>query len=45
MDTLWPDFSPNLAVKENISAATQNQAWNALVFLYREILNFDLACI
>jgi integron integrase len=31
-----------LAVKGNVSAATQNQALNALIFLYREILKIDL---
>lgn len=31
-----------LAVERNVAAATQNQALNALVFLYREVLGMDL---
>ena len=31
-----------LATKCNVSASTQNQALNALVFLYKEILNLEL---
>jgi integron integrase len=36
-------FLTHLAVKEHVSASTQNQALNALIFLYRQILNRDLA--
>jgi integron integrase len=32
------DFLSNLAVERNVSASTQNQALNALVFLYKEVL-------
>jgi hypothetical protein len=32
-------FLSDLAVNGNVSASTQNQAFNALLFLYREILN------
>jgi integron integrase len=32
------DFLTHLAVKENVSASTQNQAFNALLFLYRQVL-------
>ena len=32
------DFLTHLAVTEHVSAATQNQAFNALLFLYRQVL-------
>ncbi|MBL0166055.1 MAG: integron integrase [Propionivibrio sp.] len=35
-------FLTSLAVERNVSAATQNQALSALLFLYREILEIDL---
>ena len=35
-------FLTHLAVNRNVSAATQNQALNALVFLYREVLELPL---
>ena len=35
-------FLAHLAQVENVAAATQNQALNALVFLYREILHQEL---
>lgn len=35
-------FLTHLAVEEQVSAATQNQALNALVFLCREVLHVDL---
>lgn len=35
-------FLSHLAVKEKVSASTQNQAFNALLFLYREVLNKKL---
>jgi integron integrase len=35
-------FLTDLAVKGNVSASTQNQALNAIVFLYREVLGIDL---
>ncbi len=38
-------FLTHLAVKENVSASTQNQALNALVFLYREVLGRNLNSI
>lgn len=34
-----------LAVERNVAAATQNQALNALVFLYREVLKIELGDI
>lgn len=35
-------FLNHLAVKEDVSASTQNQALSALLFLYREVLRKDL---
>ena len=35
-------FLTHLAVKRNVSASTQNQALNALLFLYRQVLNIEL---
>jgi integron integrase len=36
-------FLTHLAKDENVSASTQNQALNALLFLYRNVLQIDLA--
>ena len=36
------DFLSHLAVDLNVSSSTQNQAFNALLFLYREVLKIDL---
>jgi len=36
------DFLTHLAVNENVAASTQNQAFNALLFLYREVLKIQL---
>ena len=38
-------FLTNLAVNRKLAAASQNQALNALVFLYREVLKVELAGI
>ena len=35
-------FLTYLAVREKVSAATQNQAFNAILFLYREVLQISL---
>lgn len=35
-------FLTHLAVEQNVAASTQNQAMNALLFLYREVLNKKL---
>ncbi len=35
-------FLTHLAFEEQVSASTQNQAFSALLFLYREVLNKDL---
>lgn len=35
-------FLENLAVKRGVAAATQNQAFSALLFLYRDVLEFEL---
>jgi Phage integrase, N-terminal SAM-like domain len=37
------EFLTHLAVEGNISAATQNQALNAILFLYRQVLQIELA--
>jgi len=36
-------FLTHLAKDENVSASTQNQALNALLFLYRNVLQMDIA--
>ena len=36
-------FLTHLAVKEHVSASTQNQALCALVFLYKNVLNIELS--
>jgi integron integrase len=38
-------FLSDLAVGGHVSASTQNQAFNALLFLYREVLHHELAGI
>lgn len=35
-------FLPHLASDRNVAASTQNQALNALVFLYRQVLGVEL---
>jgi len=35
-------FLTHLAVNENVSASTQNQALHAILFLYREVLKIEL---
>jgi Phage integrase, N-terminal SAM-like domain len=37
----WPILA-SLAVQANVAASTQNQAMNALVFLYRQVLKIPL---
>ena len=39
------DYLTHLAVERHVSAATQNQALNALVFLYRRVLDQELGDI
>ena len=39
------EFLTDLAVRRNVSAATQNQALNALLFLYREVLGGEMAWV
>lgn len=36
------DFLTDLAVKKNVATSTQNQAFNALVFLYKQVLKRPL---
>ncbi len=38
-------FLSHLAVRERVSASTQNQALNALLFLYRQVLGRDLGAL
>ncbi|MFH1856405.1 MAG: phage integrase N-terminal SAM-like domain-containing protein [Candidatus Omnitrophota bacterium] len=37
------DYLTFLAVKRNVSSSTQNQAFNALLFLFRNVLNIEVA--
>ena len=37
------DFLSKLAVKDRVAASTQNQALNALLFLFRDVLGHDFA--
>ena len=34
-------FISHLAINRNVSASTRNQAFNAIVFLYRQVLGID----
>jgi len=36
-------FLTHLAVEKNVAPSTQNQAFNALLFLYREVLEIDVS--
>jgi len=36
------EFLTHLAVERNVSASTQNQALNALIYLYKKVLGIDL---
>jgi hypothetical protein len=35
-------FLSHLAINRNVAAATQNQALNAILFLYREVLDIPI---
>jgi integrase len=39
------EFLTHLAIHDNVAASTQNQAFNALLFLYRQVLRIELAKI
>ena len=39
------DFLTELAVKNNVSASTQNQAFNALLFVFRDVLKREIQII
>ncbi len=39
------DFLSNLAIKGRVAASTQNQALNALLFLYKEVLRSELGFV
>mgnify|MGYP003864029729 CR=1 FL=1 len=36
-------FLTDLAVQQQVTASTQNQALNAILFLYREVLNLEVS--
>ncbi len=36
-------YLTHLAVEKNVAPSTQNQAFNAILFLYREVLNIDIS--
>lgn len=36
------DFLSHLAIKQRVASSTQNQAFNALLFLFREVLKIEL---
>ena len=38
-------FLTHLAVHEHVSASTQNQALNALLFLYKSVLQIEIGLI
>ena len=38
-------FLTHLAVDEKVAASTQNQAFNAILFLYRHVLRMQLECL
>jgi integron integrase len=38
----YRDFISQLATRQNVGATTQNQAFGALLFLYREVLGVDI---
>lgn len=40
-----PPFLTHLAVKRNVSAGTQNQAFNALIFLFKHVLGIQDVCV
>lgn len=39
------EFLTDLAVSKNVAASTQNQAFNALLFLYREVLGMNFGAL
>ncbi len=41
-ETMAEEFLTHLAVRENVAASPQNQAFNALVFLYKRVLKRPL---
>ena len=36
-------FLTHLAVEKNVAPSTQNQAFNAILFLYKEVLNINIS--
>jgi integron integrase len=39
------DYLTHLAIEKNVAASTQNVAFNALIFLYKQVLQIDLPLI
>ena len=39
------NYLTHLAIKKRVSSSTQNQAFNALLFLFRDILKVDIGDI
>ena len=39
------EYLTHLAVKKHVSASTQNQALNSIVFLYKQVINKDLGTL
>ena len=37
------EYLSSLAVEKNVSAGTQNQAFSAILFLYKEVLGVDVS--
>lgn len=39
------EYLTKLATKDNVSPSTQNQAFSAILFLYKEVLGVDVSLI
>jgi len=37
------EFLTNLAIEKKVSSTTQNQAFSAILFLYKEVLSVDMS--
>src|SRR4029434_3999799 len=44
-ERLVPEFLSSLAINGRVAASTQNQALNALLFLYKEVLQHELGFV
>ncbi|MCP5062781.1 MAG: site-specific integrase, partial [Ignavibacteriae bacterium] len=36
------EYLSHLAIEQNVSSSTQNQAFNAIIFLYKQVLKIEL---